>query len=43
MNIEEEFKKFLHEWVKKNFGQSEADDPSLSIECIATSGTWRCC
>lgn len=35
MNIEEEFKKFLHEWVKKNFGQSEADDPSWSIEALA--------
>lgn len=35
MNVEEEFKKFLHEWVKKNFGQSEADDPSWSIEALA--------
>lgn len=35
MNIEKEFKKFLHEWVKKNFGQSEADDPSWSIEALA--------
>ena len=35
MNIEEEFKKFLYEWVKKNFGQSEADDPSWSIEALA--------
>lgn len=35
MNIEEEFKKFLHEWVKENFGQSEADDPSWSIEVLA--------
>ena len=35
MNIEEEFKKFLHKWVKKNFGQSEADDPSQSIEALA--------
>ena len=31
MNVEEEFKKFLYEWVKKNFGESEADDPSWSI------------
>lgn len=35
MNIEEEFKKFLYEWVKKNFGQSEVDDPSWSIEALA--------
>lgn len=35
MNIEEEFNKFLHEWVKKNFGESEADDPSWSIEALA--------
>lgn len=35
MNIEEEFKKFLYEWVKKNFGQSEADDPSWSIKALA--------
>ena len=35
MNVEEEFKKFLYEWVKKNFGESEADDPSWSIEALA--------
>ena len=35
MNVEEEVKKFLHEWVKKNFGQSEGDDPSWSIEALA--------
>ena len=35
MNIEEEFKKFLHEWVSKMYGQSEADDPSWSIEALA--------
>lgn len=35
MNIEKEFKKFLYEWVKKNFGQSEADDPSWNIEALA--------
>ena len=35
MNIEEEFNKFLYEWVKKNFGESEADDPSWSIEALA--------
>lgn len=35
MNVEEEYKKFLYEWVKKNFGESEADDPSWSIEALA--------
>lgn len=35
MNIEKEFKKFLYEWAKKNFGESEADDPSWSIEALA--------
>lgn len=35
----EEYTKYLHdtiyEWVKKNFGESEADDPSWSIEALA--------
>ena len=35
MNIEEELKKYIYEWVKKNFGESEADDPSWSIEALA--------
>lgn len=35
MNVEEEFKEFLYEWVKKNFGESEADDPSWSIDALA--------
>lgn len=35
MNIENEFKKFLYNWVKKNFGESEADEPSWSIEALA--------
>ena len=25
----------IYEWVKKNFGESEADDPSWSIEALA--------
>lgn len=44
MNIEKEFNKFLYEWVKKNFGQSEADDPSWSIETLAhdlADGYWK--
>lgn len=35
MDIEKELKKFLYEWVKKNFGESEADDPSWSITALA--------
>lgn len=35
MNVEKEFNKFLYEWVKKNFGESEADDPSWSIKALA--------
>lgn len=27
--------KNIYEWVKKNFGQSEADDPSWNIEALA--------
>lgn len=27
--------KNIYEWVKKNFGQSEADDPSWCIEALA--------
>lgn len=33
--VEKEFNKFLYEWVKNNFGESEADDPSWSIEALA--------
>lgn len=35
MNIEEEFKEFLTEWVKKSYGESEADNPSWSIKALA--------
>ena len=35
MNIEKELHKFLYEWVKKNFGESEAEEPSWSIEALA--------
>lgn len=35
MNIEKEFKKFLRKWVEKMYGQSEAYDPSWSIEALA--------
>lgn len=35
MNIEKEFNKFLYRWVKDNFGQGEADDPSWSIKALA--------
>lgn len=33
--VEKEFKKFLTEWVKENYGESEANDPSWSIEVLA--------
>ena len=35
MNIKEELHKFLYKWVSKNFGESEAEDPSWSIEALA--------
>ena len=31
MNI----KKIIYNWVKENFGESEADDPSWNIELLA--------
>lgn len=33
--VKEILKKNIYEWVKKNFGESEADDPSWSIEAMA--------
>jgi hypothetical protein len=37
--MEEQVEKLLHkaiyEWVKENFGQSEADEPSWNIEALA--------
>ena len=35
MNIEKELHKFLYEWVSKNFGENEAENPSWSIEALA--------
>lgn len=35
MNVEKAYKEFLTEWVKNNYGESEADDPSWSIEALA--------
>ena len=32
MDLVSEFEKVIYNWVKKNFGESEADDPSWSIE-----------
>ena len=29
------FYEAIYEWVKDNFGQSEADDPSWNIEALA--------
>lgn len=33
--VEKRLSKIIYEWVKKNFGESEADDPSWSIEALA--------
>ena len=35
MNYKEKLTKIIYEWVKQNFGESEADDPSWSIEALA--------
>lgn len=35
MNIKERLQTIIYEWVKKNFGESEADEPSWSIEALA--------
>lgn len=39
MTLQEEIKKkigeTIYEWVKQNFGESEADDPSWNIEALA--------
>ena len=31
----EDFKTIIYNWVKQNFGESEAEDPSWSIEALA--------
>ena len=33
--MKEQFKDIIYSWVKQNFGESEADDPSWSIEALA--------
>lgn len=33
--MKEQFKTIIYNWVKQNFGESEADDPSWSIEALA--------
>ena len=38
--VEEILKKNIYEWVKKNFGQSEADDPSWDIDALAHGLTY---
>ena len=35
MNIEQEFKDKIFGWVKDNYGESEANDPSWSIDELA--------
>lgn len=38
--VEELFKQHIYQWVKDNFGQSEADDPSWSIDALAHGLTY---
>ena len=33
--MKDELKTIIYNWVAKNFGESEADDPSWSIEALA--------
>lgn len=33
--MKEQFEKLIYNWVKQNFGESEAGDPSWSIEALA--------
>lgn len=33
--MKEQFKNIIYNWVADNFGESEADDPSWSIEALA--------
>lgn len=33
--MKQEFEKIIYEWVKTNFGESEADDPSWNIKALA--------
>lgn len=35
MDIKQEYKTVIYNWVKENFGESEADEPSWSIDELA--------
>lgn len=35
MDYKKKLETIIYEWVKQNFGESEADDPSWSIEALA--------
>lgn len=35
MNYKEKIKNIIYNWVAKNFGESEAEDPSWSIDALA--------
>ena len=35
MDYKEMFKNIIYKWVAKNFGESEAEDPSWSIDALA--------
>lgn len=35
MDYKKKLETIIYEWVKQNFGESEADDPSWNIEALA--------
>lgn len=35
MDYKDKLTKIIYEWVKANFGENEADDPSWNIEALA--------
>ena len=40
--MKDEFKNIIYNWVKDNFGESEADDPSWDINALATELEKHC-
>lgn len=35
--MKKEFEKIIYDWVKTNYGESEADDPSWSIKALSAA------
>ena len=35
MDLKKEYQETIYKWVKENFGESEAEDPSWNIEALA--------